>query len=96
MQMRPALLGKYGLKSPQAKQAREEQIKDKQMLIQEIRDAHQTWVAAQAHFEFALDKDQIDYAIYAMEAAEKRFEMLIRQAKKLGVSLIDSDRLMEV
>ncbi|OPH48987.1 hypothetical protein BC351_37780 [Paenibacillus ferrarius] len=94
--MRPALLGKYGLKSPQAKQAREEQIKDKQMLIQEIRDAHQTWVAAQAHFEFALDKDQIDYAIYAMEAAEKRFEMLIRQAKKLGVSLIDSDRLMEV
>ncbi|MEC0232454.1 DUF2508 family protein [Paenibacillus alba] len=94
--MRPALLGKYGLKSPQAKQLKEEQIKDKQMLILEIRDAHQTWVAAQAHFEFALDKDQIDYAIYAMEAAEKRFEMLIKQAKKLGVSLIDSDRLMEV
>ncbi|WP_261303094.1 YaaL family protein [Paenibacillus andongensis] len=94
--MRPALLGKYGLKSPKTKTAQEELKKDKQMLIQEIRTAHETWVAAQAHFEFALDKDQIDYAIYAMEAAEKRFEMLIKQAKKLGVSLIDSDRLMEV
>ncbi|UKS25627.1 YaaL family protein [Paenibacillus sp. HWE-109] len=94
--MRPALLGIYGRKSPQLKQAKEELLKDKQLLIQEIRTAHQTWVAAQAHFEFALDKDQIDYAIFAMEAAEKRFEMLIKQAKKLGVSLIDSDRLMEV
>ncbi|GGA15914.1 hypothetical protein GCM10008018_70760 [Paenibacillus marchantiophytorum] len=94
--MRPALLGMYGRKGPQIKQAKEELLKDKQLLIQEIRAAHQTWVAAQAHFEFALDKDQIDYAIFAMEAAEKRFEMLIKQAKKLGVSLIDSDRLMEV
>ncbi|WP_312880626.1 DUF2508 family protein [Paenibacillus phytorum] len=94
--MRPALLGKYGMKSPNTKSVQEELKRDKQMLIQEIRSAHATWVAAQAHFEFALDKDQIDYAIYAMEAAEKRFEMLIKQAKKLGVSLIDSDRLMEV
>jgi hypothetical protein len=70
--------------------------KDKQMLVQEIRKAHQIWVAAQAHFEFALDKDQVDYAIYALEAAEKRFEMLIKQAKQMRVSLIDSDRLMEV
>lgn len=94
--MRPALLGKYGMKNTKTKTVQEELKKDKQMLIQEIRTAHETWVAAQAHFEFALDKDQIDYAIYAMEAAEKRFEMLIKQAKKLGVSLIDSDRLMEV
>ncbi|NOU90406.1 DUF2508 family protein [Paenibacillus sp. LMG 31460] len=84
------------MKSPNTKSVQEELKRDKQMLIQEIRSAHATWVSAQAHFEFALDKDQIDYAIYAMEAAEKRFEMLIKQAKKLGVSLIDSDRLMEV
>ena len=94
--MRPALLGKFGMRNPMTKSVQEELKKDKLMLIQEIHTAHETWVATQAHFEFALDKDQIDYAIYAMEAAEKRFEMLIKQAKKLGVSLIDSDRLMEV
>ncbi|OAS15473.1 DUF2508 family protein [Paenibacillus oryzisoli] len=94
--MKPALLGMRGFKSPRAKTIKEELKQDKIMLIQEIHAAHQTWVAAQAHFEFAVDKDQIDYTIYAMEAAEKRFEMLIKQAKRLGVSLIDSDHLMEV
>lgn len=94
--MKPALLGMRGFKSPREKTIKEELKRDKILLIQEIRAAHQNWVAAQAHFEFAVDKDQIDYTIYAMEAAEKRFEMLIKQAKKLGVSMIDSDRLMEV
>ncbi|MNP61461.1 hypothetical protein D3C76_1566500 [compost metagenome] len=28
-----------------------------------------------------MEKDQIDYAIYALEAAEKRYVMLLRQAK---------------
>lgn len=95
--MRPALLGMHGRKNPQTeKNAKEELLRDKQMLLQEIRSAHANWVAAQAHFEFALDKDQIDYAIYAMEAAEKRFEMLIKQAKRLNLSMIDTDRLLEV
>lgn len=94
--MKPALLGMHKYKAPRPKSVQEELKRDKILLIQEIRAAHQTWVAAQAHFEFAVDKDQIDYTIYALEAAEKRFEMLIKQAKKLGISMIDSDRLMEV
>ncbi|MEC0266895.1 DUF2508 family protein [Paenibacillus anseongense] len=95
--MRPALLGMHGRKNPQTKKgAKEELLRDKQLLLQEIRSAHANWVAAQAHFEFALDKDQIDYAIYAIEAAEKRFEMLIKQAKRLNLSMIDTDRLLEV
>ncbi|WP_346010346.1 DUF2508 family protein [Paenibacillus sp. SYP-B3998] len=65
--------------------------KDKQMLVAEIRIAHQSWLAAQAHFEFAVEKGQVDYAIYALEAAEKRFEMLIKQAKELRINLSDSD-----
>ncbi|MEW9699214.1 DUF2508 family protein [Paenibacillus sp. SI8] len=88
--------GKPWKRNPSTKHEQEAIKKDKQMLIQEIRTAHQSWVAAQAHFEFALDKDQVDYAIYALEAAEKRFEMLIKQAKKQKINLIDNDRLMEV
>jgi len=56
-----------------------------QMLIRDIREAHRDWVNAHRHFEYAAGLDQIDYAIYAIEAAEKRYEMLLRQAKKLNV-----------
>lgn len=55
-------------------------------LITEIRGAHRDWVNAQRHFEHALGKDQIDYAIFAIEAAEKRYEMLLRHAKSLKVA----------
>ncbi|MNH93764.1 hypothetical protein D3C73_463720 [compost metagenome] len=76
--------------------AKNELLRDKQLLIQEIRQAHLNWVSAQSQFEVALDKDQVDYAIFTLEATEKRYEMLLKQAKKLKISLIDSDRLMEV
>ncbi|MGX4588042.1 DUF2508 family protein [Paenibacillus chitinolyticus] len=59
---------------------------DKQELLAEIRLAHSQWKTAQHHFEHALEKDEVDYAIYAVEAAEKRYEMLLRQAKKLNVT----------
>jgi len=94
--LKPELQGAYGKKLTPVKSEKEAILRDKQQLVLEIRKAHQEWVAAQAHFEFAVEKDQVDYAIYALEAAEKRFEMLIKQAKKQGISLIDTDRLMEV
>jgi hypothetical protein len=56
-----------------------------QALIRDIREAHRDWINAHRHFEYAAGFDQIDYAIYAIEAAEKRYEMLLRQAKKLNV-----------
>jgi hypothetical protein len=61
------------------------QSKTAQALIRDIREAHRDWVNAHRHFEYAAGFDQIDYAIYAIEAAEKRYEMLLRQAKKMNV-----------
>ncbi|GGG24989.1 DUF2508 family protein [Paenibacillus abyssi] len=57
-----------------------------QDLVNEIWEAHRDWVNAQRHFEYALGKDQVDYAIFAIEAAEKRYEMLLRHAKKMPVN----------
>ena len=57
----------------------EEQIE----LFQEIAEAREEWSAAYDKFDYATDKDQVDYAIFAIEAAEKRYEMLLRRAKKL-------------
>jgi hypothetical protein len=56
---------------------------ENQLLLQEIQKAHKNWLTAQAQFDFAIGKDQIDYAIYCLEAAERRYEMLLRQIKQL-------------
>jgi len=53
------------------------------MLIAEIKRAHSEWQAANLKLDWVVEKDQIDYAIYSLEAAEKRYEMLLRQAKQL-------------
>ncbi|SDS70643.1 Protein of unknown function [Paenibacillaceae bacterium GAS479] len=55
-------------------------------LLAEIREAHRDWINAQYHFEQALGSDQIDYAVYAIEATQRRYEMLLRQAKRLGTA----------
>lgn len=54
---------------------------DKVGMHQEIRKAHLEWMTAHQRLEWVAEKDQIDYAIYALEAAEKRYVMLLRQAK---------------
>ncbi|WP_274366299.1 DUF2508 family protein [Paenibacillus thermotolerans] len=54
-------------------------------LLELVRQAHTDWACAQQRLNFALDKDQIDYAIYTLEAAEKRYSMLLKQAKMAKV-----------
>ncbi|GAA3410101.1 YaaL family protein [Paenibacillus hodogayensis] len=66
-------------------QAADPYWKDKQELLQEIRVAQTDWQHALYRLDYAADQDQIDYAIFALEAAEKRYEMLLRSAKKLNV-----------
>ncbi|MBP1153453.1 MULTISPECIES: DUF2508 family protein [unclassified Paenibacillus] len=66
---------------------REEALQnDRLLLVQEIRKAHMEWETAQRRFDYVVEKEQIDYAVFALEAAEKRFEMLIKQAKNMKIS----------
>jgi hypothetical protein len=64
-------------------------------LVREIHEAHRDWINAHRHFEYAQGRDQVDYAIYAIEAAEKRYEMLLRHAKTLKVTWT-SERMGDV
>jgi hypothetical protein len=50
-------------------------------LLAQVRQAHLEWVCAHERLNYATEKEQIDYAVYAMEAAEKRYTMLLKQAK---------------
>jgi hypothetical protein len=68
------------------KAKREALVSEDKLLLSEIKKAHMEWVVAQKRFDYVTEKDQIDYAIYAMEAAEKRYEMLLRQAKQLKLT----------
>jgi hypothetical protein len=56
---------------------------ERQDLLEELKRAHGDWMNAQQRLDWVVEKDQIDYAIYALEAAEKKYEMLLRQAKQM-------------
>jgi hypothetical protein len=67
---------------PDKRQANLVEAKDRRLLIEEISKARQEWSEAQARLDWAIGKDHIDYSIYALETAEKRYEMLLRIAKQ--------------
>ncbi|MDF2670519.1 MAG: hypothetical protein K0R67_2825 [Paenibacillus sp.] len=79
------------------REERDEFLPDKQRLMEEVRIALQEWKNAQYQLDYAFGQDEIDYAIYALEAAEKRYEMLLRKAKhqKLHVLRVGYPKAME-
>ena len=64
---------------------------EKERMVEDIRLAQRECATARSKFDEALDFDQVDYAVYTLEAAEKKLDILIRKAKQLwGVSGSDS------
>jgi hypothetical protein len=51
-------------------------------LAREVWEAHRDLKIAELKLSEAVNPDQIDYAIYITEAAEKRLNMLIREARE--------------
>ncbi|MBB6735862.1 DUF2508 family protein [Cohnella zeiphila] len=56
---------------------------EKARMVEDIRLAQQECATARSKFDEALDFDQVDYAVYTLEAAEKKLDILIRKAKQL-------------
>jgi len=54
-------------------------------IFEEILQSKARWEEAYMYFEEALGEDQVDYAIYMLEAAERKYQMHLKQAKKLGI-----------
>ncbi|THF81769.1 DUF2508 family protein [Cohnella fermenti] len=52
-------------------------------LREEIRQARKEREVAQCLFENAMEFERIDHAIYTLEAAEKRLDILLREAKQV-------------
>lgn len=49
-----------------------------------VERARQEWDAARKFFDSVIDADLIDHAIYAMNAAEKKYLFLLKKARDSG------------
>ncbi|GGG09609.1 hypothetical protein GCM10010912_62600 [Paenibacillus albidus] len=52
----------------------------------EVRKAHAEWETAYLMFDEATGQDQIDYAIFILEAAERKYQIHLKHAKSLGLN----------
>lgn len=56
-------------------------------LVDLVERARLDWMAAKSYFDNVSDPDLIDHAIHSVDAAEKKYVYLLRQARELNVSL---------
>lgn len=67
---------------------KEQRLKDSEGLetLLEVRKAQSEWETAHLMFDEALGQDQIDYAIYILEAAERKYQIHLKHAKSIGLN----------
>lgn len=62
-----------------------------QARIPELRDAveraRQDWLQARSYFDNVTDPDLVDHAIFLIEATEKKYVYLLKQARAEGLKL---------
>jgi len=49
----------------------------------EVKKAHDAWQAAENYFDNVADPDLVDFAIFDMEAAKKRYAYMLKKAKEM-------------
>jgi len=50
-----------------------------------VEEARREWINAQYYYNTVSDQDLIDHAVYLMQAAEKKYMYLLKQARSAGV-----------
>lgn len=60
-------------------------------VVAAIDRAKQDWESAQAYFDNVTDPDLIDHAIFAIEAAERKYIYLLKRAEELGYEVPQDD-----
>ncbi|GJM77078.1 hypothetical protein HMSSN036_92940 [Paenibacillus macerans] len=63
----------------------DEMMKNKQQIYMEVVKAHKEWERAYTAFQEAIGTDEVDVAIYTLEAAERRYQIQLRAAKQANV-----------
>lgn len=68
------------------KTATAENLDERWSVFLDVRKAQEEWERAYLMFDEALGQDQIDYAIYILEAAERKYQIHLKHAKSLGLN----------
>ena len=55
-------------------------------LLQTVEAARQEWLFAQKYYNDVSDPELVDHAVYQMQAAEKKYTYLLRQARLQGIT----------
>lgn len=71
----------------------EKQTKERQKLIDSVHAAKEEWRVAQAYFENVSEPDLVDFSIYKLEAAKRKYMYLLKMARKEGA---EDKRLLEI
>lgn len=58
-----------------------------QDFLSQVRQAHRDWQIALNNFNYCTDQDFIDYSIYNIEAAEKKYVYLLKRARKEKIAV---------
>lgn len=64
----------------------EQQDNGDRELLGAVHAARQEWYAAQSYFENVSDPELVDYAIYKIEAAKRKYMYLLKEARKEGLA----------
>lgn len=56
-------------------------------LADAVEDARRQWVAARQFFDHVTEPELIDYAVFSIGAAEKRYMFLLDEARRRGVKV---------
>ncbi|MNI51984.1 hypothetical protein D3C73_1067370 [compost metagenome] len=57
----------------------------REYFYKEVSRARKEWEQARFAFENAVGKDEVDVAIYTLEAAERKYQIQLREAKQANV-----------
>ncbi|RKD28860.1 hypothetical protein BET03_07185 [Thermohalobacter berrensis] len=60
---------------------------DNDDFLKALDEAHKEWKDAENYFKNVTDNDLIDYAIYEMKAARKKYIYLLKEAKRKGIKV---------
>ena len=60
---------------------------DRTSLLAAVEDARREWLMARTYFDHVTDPRLVDYAIYCIGAAEKRYMYLLDEARRHGVEV---------
>ncbi|MDI3281173.1 MAG: YaaL family protein [Bacillota bacterium] len=58
-------------------------------LLESVEAARLEWILAKSYFDFVTEPDLIDVAVYNIQAAERKYMYLLKEARNQGLKLAE-------